>query len=149
MNYIRNTRCSGEFVRPKTDKWTRKSLCDENEEYSLFKTRTFIDKTGTASIKSRPPKQITHNLYFTKDPHLRKKLLHFEIKFFYGRDDRFSFPVVSKRPHTPRSPTACSWNCSNEAFSQMIRRQRNRQLISPDMKCKPKDRLKVSINVWR
>ncbi|CAC5367966.1 unnamed protein product [Mytilus coruscus] len=34
---------------------------------------------------------------------------------------QFKFPVVTKRPHTPRAPAAYSWNCSNEAFSQMYR----------------------------
>ncbi|VDI48415.1 Hypothetical predicted protein [Mytilus galloprovincialis] len=131
MNYIRETKCSDEFLRPKTDRRLFKTTCSQNEEFSLFKSRTFIEQTGGASIKSLPPRKITPTIYFTTDPHVRKTLLHFEIKFFYGRDDRFKFPVVTKRPHTPRAPAAYSWNCSNEAFSQMYRRQRNRHLISP------------------
>lgn len=130
-NYIRETRCSEEFLRPRTVRHTLRPSCSQNVEFSLFKARTFIEQTGGALIKSKPPTKITPSVYFTGDPHLRKELLHFEIKFFYGRDDRFSFPVVNKRPHTPRSPVATSWDCSNEAFSQMYRRQRNRHLVSP------------------
>jgi hypothetical protein len=89
-NYIRETRCSEEFLRPKSEKRSYKLPCSSSLEFSLFKARTFIEETGGATITSKPPKKITPNLYFTGDPHLRKKLLHFEIKFFYGRDKRVS-----------------------------------------------------------